>query len=196
MENQTLSGETINLYKDSTYRGFFALSNNVEHYTPRKIWEPAIRVMGEIDCDPASDLNKNVPARVHYTTKENGLIQPWRGRVWLNPPFGRDVWKWFDKLRGEYLSGNTQEAIVLWKTASETRGWRILTEICDTICLPRRRIFFINKHFKGDGSTFSPALFYIGIDPSRFCIEYEKIGEIWKHQKTSIDQEVKDGRMG
>lgn len=179
MENQTLFGDVVDLYKDQTYRGFFALSNNVEHYTPRAIWEPAIKVMGGIDCDPASDINKNVPAGTHYTIKENGLLQPWIGRIWLNPPFGRDVWRWFDKLRGEYLSGNTREAIILWKTASETRGWRILTEISDTICLPYRRIFFINKHFKGEGSTFSPALLYVGKNRAAFVREYEKIGAIW-----------------
>lgn len=33
-----------------------------------------------------------------YTKKEDGLKQPWHGRVWLNPPFGRQWPLWVEKL--------------------------------------------------------------------------------------------------
>lgn len=76
---------------------YFASSESVEHYTPRYIWERAIRCMGAIDCDPAADPGHGIPAAVHYTKKENGLIHPWKERVWLNPPFGELIPKFFGK---------------------------------------------------------------------------------------------------
>jgi hypothetical protein len=49
-----------------------------------------------------------------------------------------------------------------------------------TICLPWRRIFFINKHFRGDGATFSPALFYIGPHEEQFIEAFSDIGDVWR----------------
>jgi hypothetical protein len=38
-------------------------------------------------------------AAEHYTVNDDGLAKPWRGRVWLNPPFGREAVKWLEKMR-------------------------------------------------------------------------------------------------
>jgi hypothetical protein len=64
---------------------------DVEYCTPVEIVEAARRVMGTIDLDPASSENANriIKAAHIYTEKENGLLQPWHGNVWLNHPFGR-----------------------------------------------------------------------------------------------------------
>ncbi|PWJ81516.1 DNA N-6-adenine-methyltransferase Dam [Pseudaminobacter salicylatoxidans] len=44
------------------------------------------------DLDPCAALNQPWPtARQHYTVEENGLIRPWRGRVWMNPPYSNSV---------------------------------------------------------------------------------------------------------
>lgn len=40
------------------------------------------------DLDPCSLPERPWPtARAHYTEAENGLLLPWFGRVWLNPPY-------------------------------------------------------------------------------------------------------------
>ena len=38
-----------------------------------------------------------MPAVKHYTAEDNGLVQPWEGRVFINPPFGPGVEQWFRK---------------------------------------------------------------------------------------------------
>jgi hypothetical protein len=37
-------------------------------------------------------------AERHYTKADDGLVQPWEGRVWLNPPYEREARKWLAKL--------------------------------------------------------------------------------------------------
>jgi hypothetical protein len=160
-------------------QGFWSQSNTVEHYTPRYIWERAIRTMGSIDVDPASDPGYNIPASTHYTKEDNGLIQPWIGNIWLNPPYGPTVWEWFEKLQKEIDSQNTTQAVVLWKAATETKAWKTLTEIAPIICLLNRRVSFIRKRCNGGNSTFSPVVFYVGNDARAFVKAYSDIGVIW-----------------
>lgn len=151
-----------------------------EHYTPQFILDAVIACLGAIDLDPASNSREipNVPAARHYTAQDNGLMQPWVGRVFLNPPFGPGVERWFSKLYQERSAGRTTEAIVLWKSATETSAWKTLTAISCRVCFPSARIRFVGP---GDssGSTFSPALFYIGERPDQFERVFVGIGMVW-----------------
>jgi len=66
-----------------------------EWLTPPEI----LAALGHFDLDPCAPIIRPWPtATNHYTIEDNGLIQPWEGRVWLNPPYGKYVWKWLDKL--------------------------------------------------------------------------------------------------
>ena len=67
-------------------------SGNTEYYTPPAIVEAARQVMGGIDLDPASSLMANayVNAHQYYNELHDGLSKVWRGRVWMNHPFGRN----------------------------------------------------------------------------------------------------------
>lgn len=154
---------------------------STEHYTPQYILDAVIACMGAIDLDPASNSREipNVPAARHYTTQDNGLVQPWDGRVFLNPPFGPGVERWFSKLYQERAAGRTAEAIVLWKSATETSAWKTLTAISCRVCFPSARIRFVGPTGNESGPTFSPALFYVGQRPERFERAFAGIGAVW-----------------
>ena len=66
-------------------------SGNTEWYTPPKYTEAARQVMGEIDLDPASSkiANKMHKATKIFTKAQNGLNKTWKGRVFMNHPFGK-----------------------------------------------------------------------------------------------------------
>lgn len=155
---------------------------SIEHYTPQYILDAVIACMDAIDLDPCSNSREipNVPAARHYTAQDNGLLRPWVGRVFLNPPFGYEVEDWFSKLFLERLEGRTTEAIVLWKSATETAAWKTLTRLSCRVCFPSARV-----RFGGPGSderkgpTFSPALFYVGSRPERFEEAFWHIGDVW-----------------
>jgi integrase len=56
-------------------------------------------------CDPCSPSSHNVPARIHYTKKEDGLAQPWpsEGHIWVNPPYGRPMKSWVKKCHDHFV---------------------------------------------------------------------------------------------
>jgi hypothetical protein len=67
-----------------------------EWLTPPEI----LRALGEFDLDPCSPVVRPWPtAREHYCVNDDGLSRSWHGRVWLNPPFGREARRWLARLR-------------------------------------------------------------------------------------------------
>jgi len=68
------------------------LSQHVEHFTPPEIIEASRLVLGEIDLDPASCELANLHVRAkrfHAWPDDDGFVQSWHGRVFLNPPGGK-----------------------------------------------------------------------------------------------------------
>ncbi|MES2973420.1 MAG: DNA N-6-adenine-methyltransferase [Pseudomonadota bacterium] len=66
-----------------------------EWLTPPEI----VGALGAFDLDPCSPINRPWPtASLHYTVEDDGLSKAWGGRVWCNPPFGREAVKWLRKL--------------------------------------------------------------------------------------------------
>lgn len=73
-----------------------AKMKNDEWLTPPEILGP----LGSFDLDPCAPVVRPWDtAETHYTAADNGLTLRWFGRVWLNPPFGREAAKWLQKLR-------------------------------------------------------------------------------------------------
>jgi hypothetical protein len=66
------------------------------HCTPKWI----IDAIGPFDLDPAAaDPRPWDCAQHNYTAADDGLSQPWHGRVFLNPPFNRyEVGRWIERL--------------------------------------------------------------------------------------------------
>lgn len=74
-----------------------ARMKNDEWLTPPEI----VRALGAFDLDPCAPEAPRRPwdtASRHFSKSQDGLTQPWAGRVWLNPPFGREAVKWLRKL--------------------------------------------------------------------------------------------------
>ena len=67
-----------------------------EWLTPPEI----LRALGTFDLDPCAPIVRPWDtAAKHYTVADDGLALPWAGRVWCNPPFGREAVKWRRRMR-------------------------------------------------------------------------------------------------
>lgn len=153
-----------------------------EWFTPREFIEPARKVLGGIDLDPASSAAANtvVKATTFYTKSDDGLTKTWKGRVWMNPPYAQPLIGLFaDKLANAYQSKSVQSAIVLVNNATETAWFRVLAEHASAICFPHGRVRF----WAADKSTAAPlqgqALLYLGPSTATFHARFSDIGTVW-----------------
>lgn len=82
----------------------FHSGNSVTHEGKSNTWftpEAYTKYLGPFDLDPCTesfrphDIAKN---NICFDTGGDGLKEDWSGRVWLNPPYGRTVGKWLNKL--------------------------------------------------------------------------------------------------
>lgn len=72
---------------DPLYGGAPTRAKTDEWMTPPAIWAAAAADIG-FDLDPCSPADRPWnTARRHYTIQDNGLVQPWDGRVWMNCPY-------------------------------------------------------------------------------------------------------------
>lgn len=75
-----------------------------------------IQSLGQFDLDPCSPIVRPWDTAVkHYNQNDGGLNCEWNGRVWCNPPYGKETAIWLKKC-SEY--GN---AIALTFARTETK---------------------------------------------------------------------------
>ena len=87
-----------------------------EWYTPTEFLEAAREVLGGFDLDPASSIaaQKKVKASQYFDKERDGLAVPWRGRVWLNPPYSQPaIGEFVSKLVAELHAGHVAAAVML-----------------------------------------------------------------------------------
>lgn len=127
-------------------------------YTPRDYVAAAHRVMGRIDCDPASDAAANaVIGATRYETLETNGLRPdcaWRGRVFLNPP-GTQTAAFWTKLIQQYTAGITTQAIWIGYSLEQLQTLQqipgVSTHPLDfPLCIPKRRIAFVENAARRD----------------------------------------------
>ncbi|MDF2434903.1 MAG: hypothetical protein JWP44_4534 [Mucilaginibacter sp.] len=152
-----------------------------EWATPPEILERVLAVYGgTIDLDPCADEACSVPARCHYTRQDNGLVLPWSGKVFANPPYSKPLLGMFiEHFRREWRGiparprHEPMHAIFLIPARTDTGWFQPLWEA--------KRIVFLKGrlHFSGSKSTgrFASALAYFGPKPGRFEDEFSDLGQ-------------------
>lgn len=82
-----------------------------------------LKALGPFDLDPCAPRPENRPwqiADVHY--HENGLLLPWHGFVWVNPPYNGQEQFWLNKLI-LHRDNNNGGGLVLIFARTETAIW-------------------------------------------------------------------------
>lgn len=154
-------------------------SGTAEWYTPPHIVNLVTSLLGEIDLDPASNEGEPwVDAHRHFTREDDGLIQDWAGRVFLNPPWDAQgsPGRWVAKLVEEYEAGRVTEAVCLLPARVNTLWMDRLAPFAR--CFVRGRLRF------GDASGDAPfpvVLIYLGGRSQDFVNTFHHVGECYGH---------------
>lgn len=168
--------EIIAEYK--TDRALYSSDTN-EWYTPRHLLQRVIETMGGIDLDPCSNPgNPNVPAKEYYTPDIDGLSQVWRGRVFVNPPYGREIEDWVKKTVDEFRIGSCTEAVLLVPSRTDTGWFRMLVEY--PRCFIWGRIKFIDENgAEGSPAPFPSMAVYLGGNTLKFYNAFKDVGDVY-----------------
>lgn len=156
-------------------------SASPEWYTPTEVIDRVVALFGTIDLDPCSNTEgePRIPAAKHYREADNGLDQPWRGKVYMNPPYGREIGAWVDKLADEYEYGNITEAIALVPARTDTAWWAHLP--ASMVCFVTGRLSFSDHE---NAAPFPSAVCYLGRDQPRFAEEFLTLGLVYVRLET------------
>lgn len=68
----------------------------------------------------ACALPENAKCERFYTPEQDGLQMPWKGVVWRNPPYGRQVGQWVRRALFTATAGNT---VVMLLPARTDTAW-------------------------------------------------------------------------
>ena len=161
--------------------GAHNLSGAVEWYTPKEYIDSARKVMGSIDCDPATSelAQKMIQAKTYYTIEEDGLAHPWGGNVWLNPPYASKVIVPFvDRLIGLLDKGGVSQAILLTHNNVDTAWFHKAAMRSRTCCFTRGRVRFYNAAGKANSPTHGHVFLYFGRRAKAFAREFVQYGWI------------------
>ena len=151
-------------------------SESVEWNTPTHIVESVLKILKSVDLDPCSNsrTNPNVPAKRLYTKAENGLNKRWQGRVYMNPPYGREIIEWIRKLNGEYKAQHVAEAITLLPARTDTAWFKILRAY--PRCFIHGRLKFGNAT---NSAPFPSVVIYLGLQQEKFKRVFSELGDVY-----------------
>ena len=69
---------------------------------------------------------ENAKCERYFTEAQDGLAQPWEGRCWMNPPYGRTIGKWVQKAY-ESVNGGVQSLLCACYLPEPTRHGGMIT---------------------------------------------------------------------
>jgi phage N-6-adenine-methyltransferase len=131
---------------------------------------------GSIDLDPCSNDEEepNVPAKIVYTEKTNGLAHEWiADSVFVNHPYS-DSKRWIPYAAHQYECGNAKEMVLLIKLDVSTKWWNSVAKY-PWIAVNKRL-----KFGQGKGAApFQSAIIYLGKDLKRFKNTFGKYGHLY-----------------
>jgi hypothetical protein len=171
--------EALKLLANQRTTEVLSSSKSVEWYSPAKIIEPTVKLLGTIDLDPCSNSHENptVPATVLFTREDDGLKRRWAGRVYMNPPYGSEMAAWVEKLASSYEAGDVSEAIALVPGRIDTEWMRRLRDY------PRCHRYGRLRFSAHDQSAPFPSIvFYLGRRIDHFQDAFSDLGDTFERR--------------
>jgi len=140
-----------------------------------------VRKVGPIELDPCSNETSIVNARIelHPADGDDGLVAPWHrlaggGLVYVNHPFGRQIWQWTARAIWESLSGTP--IIFLAPSRTDTKWFSECVNNKGSVVFLRRRLTFLGASAP---APFPCLLFAWNVAPDRLGEAFGHRGHVW-----------------
>lgn len=152
--------------------------------TPPKIVLAVKNFFGRIDLDPCSNEHSMVGAHISFGPP-HGLTQDWFGRVFCNPPYGRNpedktsLLNWVNKAAETYFR-RKNEIIMLIPVATNTRHFYRIFDSAECICFLKdsRLKFWIEGREDKKGVPMACCLVYFGNNREKFAQNFKELGRV------------------
>jgi hypothetical protein len=155
-------------------------SDNDEWYTPDLILNPAREVLGGFDLDPSScaKANARVKAVEYYSLEkgQDGLLLPWKGKLWMNPPYCSKTGDFVTRMLREYSDRNVTAAIMLLNSYHIALPWFKPVWQEGVLCFTLDKLPFLGPDGKERFTLAGNVLVYLGHDEDRFIEVFSKAG--------------------
>jgi len=126
-------------------------NTKVEWLTPPEL----VKKLGVFDLDPCSPVNAPFLHALHnFTVEDDGLQKEWFGRVYLNPPYGKGMDLWLQKLK---LHGNGI-ALIFARTETKCFFDNVWND-ADGVLFVKGRIRFYHVSGEQGGTPGAPSVF-------------------------------------
>ena len=98
--------------------------NDVLFSSKSVVWETPQDLFDKLNAEFHFDLDvcalpENAKCPRYYTPEDDGLLQPWNGVCWCNPPYGRTIGKWVQKAYETFAGGGT--VVMLLPARTDTK---------------------------------------------------------------------------
>lgn len=144
---------------------------SVEWFTPHHVFE-ALGI--EFDLDPAAPPGGVpwIPAQRYFTREEDGLVQPWSGHCWVNPPYGRDTARWLARL------ADHGDGIALVFARSDAAWFQTYAPRATALCFIAGRLKFVPGDGRAQASTAgAPSLLMAYGLPCALAVAQSDLGQ-------------------
>ena len=123
-------------------------SNSTAWGTPQDFYERLNNAF-QFDLDPCA-TQETAKCQNYFTEEEDGLFKDWdRQRVFMNPPYGREIGKWVKKAFEEGQKAHTL-VVCLLPARTDTKWWH-------DYCMKANEIYFVKGRLKfGNSKNAAP----------------------------------------
>lgn len=108
-------------------RPYMPQSARSDWATPQWLFDQLAAEFGPFDLDAAAS-SENAKCAKYFTKEENGLGPVWKGRVWLNPPYGAPIRDWLNKARANVNAGFAELVVCLLPSRTDTKWFHEIVQ--------------------------------------------------------------------
>ena len=142
---------------------------------------------GTIPLDPCTEPDNPTEAAKFFTKEDDGLVEEWLDSCFVNPPYGKELRQWVQKIAFEAATGT--EILFLCSISSrfETAYWHqsILTRHQNAEVIFNKRVQFYRPVEVEDGprewkatkrNAFASIMLGFNVDVLRFVDAFQSLG--------------------